>query len=55
MDAKEVRKQQKEGRSEVCEATKVLRKIMDVRDKAIPNELLEKAEAIGVFPKPRTS
>lgn len=50
MDAKEMRKQQKEGRDEVREATKVFRKIMSVPDKAIPQELLEKAEAIGVFP-----
>ncbi len=50
MDAKEMRKQQKEGREEVREATKVFRKIMSVPDKAIPLELLEKAEAIGVFP-----
>jgi lipid-binding SYLF domain-containing protein len=50
MDAKEMRKQQKEGREEVREATKVFRKIMSVPDKAIPQELLEKAEAIGVFP-----
>lgn len=50
IDAKEMRKQQKEGRGEVREATKVLRQIMSVPDKAIPQELLEKAEAIGVFP-----
>ncbi|HXG84243.1 MAG TPA: lipid-binding SYLF domain-containing protein [Pyrinomonadaceae bacterium] len=50
MDAKEMRKQQKEGRDEVREATKTLREIMNVPDKAIPQELLEKAEAIGVFP-----
>jgi len=50
MDAKEMRKQQKEGRGEVREATKTLREIMSVPDKAIPRELLEKAEAIGVFP-----
>jgi lipid-binding SYLF domain-containing protein len=50
MDAKEMRKQQKEGRDEVREATKTLCKIMNVPDKAIPQELLEKAEAIGVFP-----
>lgn len=49
-DAKEIREQQKEGREEVREATKVFRKIMSVPDKAIPRELLEKAEAIGVFP-----
>ncbi len=49
-DAKEIRKQQKEGRKDVREATDVLRKIMKVPDKAIPRELLEKAEAIGVFP-----
>lgn len=50
MDAKEIRKQEKEGREEVREATKVFRQIMNVPDKAIPQELLEKAEAIGVFP-----
>jgi lipid-binding SYLF domain-containing protein len=49
-DAKEIRKQQKEGRKDVREATDVLRKIMNVPDKAIPRELLEKAEAIGIFP-----
>ena len=50
MNAKEMRKQQKEGRKDVREATQVFRKIMSVPDKAIPQELLEKAEAIGVFP-----
>ncbi|MDQ3323788.1 MAG: lipid-binding SYLF domain-containing protein [Acidobacteriota bacterium] len=50
MNAKEMRKQQKEGREDAREATKVFRKIMSVPDKAIPQELLEKAEAIGVFP-----
>ncbi len=50
MDAKEIRKQQQEGRKDVREATQVFRKIMSVPDKAIPQELLEKAEAIGVFP-----
>ncbi len=50
MNAKEMRKQQKEGRGEVREATKVFRQIMSVPDKGIPSELLEKAEAIGVFP-----
>jgi len=50
MDAGEMRKQQKEGRKDVREATQVFRKIMSVPDKAIPRELLEKAEAIGVFP-----
>ncbi len=50
MDAKEMRKQQKEGRKDVREATKVFREIMNVPDKAIPQELLEKAEAVGVFP-----
>jgi lipid-binding SYLF domain-containing protein len=48
--SKETREQQNEGRKEVREATSVLRKIMSVPDKAIPRELLEKAEAIGVFP-----
>jgi lipid-binding SYLF domain-containing protein len=32
------------------EAAKVFTEIMNVRDKAIPNELLDKAEAIAVFP-----
>jgi len=50
MDAREMRKQQKEGRKDAREATKVFRKIMSVPDRAIPQELLEKAEAIGVFP-----
>lgn len=50
MSAKEMRKQQKEGRDEVREATKTFREIMSVPDKGIPRELLEKAEAIGVFP-----
>ncbi|MCY7346558.1 MAG: lipid-binding SYLF domain-containing protein, partial [Pyrinomonadaceae bacterium] len=50
MNAKEMRKQQKEGRGEVREATKVFREIMSVPEKGIPRELLEKAEAIGVFP-----
>ncbi len=50
MNAKEMRKQQKEGRDEVREATKVFREIMSVPEKGIPRELLEKAEAIGVFP-----
>lgn len=47
---KEIQKQQKEGRDEVREASKAFREIMNVPDKAIPRELLEKAEAIGVFP-----
>jgi len=50
MNAKEMRKQQKEGRNEVREATKVFREIMSVPEKGIPRELLEKAEAVGVFP-----
>ncbi|MDQ6788192.1 MAG: lipid-binding SYLF domain-containing protein [Acidobacteriota bacterium] len=50
MNTKEVRKQQKEGRGEAREAAKVFREIMNVPDKAIPRELLDKAEAIGVFP-----
>ena len=32
------------------EAAKVFTEIMNVRDKAIPKELLDKAEAIAVFP-----
>lgn len=49
-DAKEIREQQREGRKEVREATRVLREIMRTPDKAIPRELLEKAEGIGFFP-----
>ena len=48
--AKEKREQVNEGREEAREAASVLREIMNVPDKAIPRELLEKAEAIGVFP-----
>jgi len=50
MSAKEMRKQQKEGRGEAREATKVFLEIMNVPDKGIPRELLDKAEAVGVFP-----
>lgn len=39
-----------EGRNESREAEKVFREIMQTPDKAIPRELLERAEAIGVFP-----
>ena len=42
--AKEIKEQQKEGRNEAREAAKVFREIMNVPDKAIPRELLEKAE-----------
>lgn len=49
-DTKKIKEQQKEGINEVQEASKVMREIMDVPDKAIPRELLEKAQAIGVFP-----
>lgn len=49
-DQQEIRKQQKEGRDEVREATKVFREIMNVPEKAIPRELLERAQAIAVFP-----
>lgn len=50
MNGKEMRKQQKEGRDEVREASKTFREIMNVPDKGIPRGLLQKAEAIGVFP-----
>ncbi|HXG85995.1 MAG TPA: lipid-binding SYLF domain-containing protein [Pyrinomonadaceae bacterium] len=50
IDAKEVREQTREGRKDAREATKAFREVMNVPDKAIPRELLEKAEAIGVFP-----
>ena len=48
--AKEIREQQKEGRDEAKEATKVFKKIMSVPDGRDPRQLLEKAEGIGVFP-----
>lgn len=50
MSRTEIKKQRKEGRDEVREATKVFRQIMDAPDKTIPRELLERAEAVGVFP-----
>ncbi len=50
MDAKEIRKHQKEGRDEARDAAKVFREIMNVPEKGIPRELLDKAEAIGIFP-----
>ncbi len=50
MESKDLRKYQKDGRDEAREAVKVFREIMNVPDKAIPRELLDKAEAIGIFP-----
>lgn len=49
MDAKEIRKHQKEGRDEARDAVKAFREIMNAPDKGIPRELLDKAEAIGIF------
>jgi lipid-binding SYLF domain-containing protein len=43
-------KSQKEAREQANKATKVFRQIMSVPDKAIPKELLDKAEAVAVFP-----
>ena len=43
-------KAQKEGREQATKAAKVFRQIMSVPDKAIPKELLDKAEAVAVFP-----
>ena len=40
----------KEAREQTNKATKVFRQIMSTPDKAIPKELLDKAEAIAVFP-----
>lgn len=50
MSANEVRKQKKEGRDETREATKVFREIMNVSESGIPRALLERAEAVGIFP-----
>ncbi len=52
-NSKDYRKHIKEGRDEAREATKVFREIMNVPDKGIPRALLEKAEAIAVFPNVR--
>ena len=49
-DNKEIKKQKKEGREEAREATKAFRAVMNVADQGIPRELLERAEAVGVFP-----
>jgi SH3 domain-containing YSC84-like protein 1 len=43
-------KEQAEARKQAQKAAKVFREIMSVPDKAIPRELLEKAEAVAVFP-----
>jgi len=40
----------KEAREQTNKATKVFRQIMSTPDKAIPKELLDKAEAVAVFP-----
>jgi len=40
----------KEAREQTTKATKVFRQIMSTPDKAIPKELLDKAEAVAVFP-----
>jgi lipid-binding SYLF domain-containing protein len=39
-----------EAKEESSKAAEVFREIMDVPDKAIPKELLDKAEAVAVFP-----
>jgi len=43
-------KAHKEAREQTNKATKVFRQIMSTPDKAIPKELLDKAEAVAVFP-----
>ncbi|HEX6126170.1 MAG TPA: YSC84-related protein [Pyrinomonadaceae bacterium] len=42
--------QTSEGREEAQEAARVFRQIMSKPDRAIPRELLERAEAVGIFP-----
>lgn len=43
-------KEQAEARKQAEKAAKVFRQIMSVPDKAIPQELLQNAEAVAVFP-----
>lgn len=43
-------KAHQEAREQTNKAAKVFRQVMSVPDKAIPKELLEKAEAVAVFP-----
>jgi lipid-binding SYLF domain-containing protein len=44
------RKAQEEAREQANKAAKVFRQIMSTPDNAIPKELLDKAEAVAVFP-----
>jgi lipid-binding SYLF domain-containing protein len=43
-------KAQKEAREQAAKAAKVFQQVMSTPDKSIPKELLEKAEAVAVFP-----
>ena len=43
-------KERREGITKVQGAAKVVRQIMDAKDRAIPDELLEDAECVAVFP-----
>ena len=48
--AADTAKEQAEARKQAEKAAKVFREIMSVPDKAIPQELLQNAEAVAVFP-----
>ncbi len=50
MSAKDISKEKRDGRKKVDKAAAVFREVMNTPDKAIPRELLDKAEAIGIFP-----
>ena len=43
-------KSQKEAREQATKAAKVFRQIMSTPERAIPRELIDKAEAVAVFP-----
>ncbi len=49
-DKEEMREEKKEARTEAKDATRVLNTIMKKPDDFIPRELLEKAQAIAIFP-----
>ncbi|MGD9629261.1 MAG: YSC84-related protein [Pyrinomonadaceae bacterium] len=50
MSTDEVREQRAEGIQEVADANRVFEEIMSSPDQTIPEELLENATAIGIFP-----
>jgi lipid-binding SYLF domain-containing protein len=48
--SKKALKAQEEARSQATKAAKVFRQIMSTPERAIPRELIDKAEAVAVFP-----